>query len=419
MQNKELEKRLSGIKCQDEEERGYERDMARILHSSSFRRLQNKMQVFFLGDSDYYRTRLTHTLEVMQIARGIVMHLAKSYPNCKDFLPNQYLVEAICLAHDLGHPPFGHAGERTLYKINKEYGGFEGNAQTFRILTKLETYGDYGLDLRYRTLLGTVKYPIFYRDIKNKNENKPPKCLYDSEKDVFNRLLEGFSKQDVDKFLTSQNGESQHMTLDASIMNLADDIAYACHDLEDAIKFNFFTKRDMEQIINQLEEENECADYLQEIKSWKNELFPNDLPQRQKASLKKNMSKIINFFIRNTKMETMEFDHFILKHRASLKSGCKEIIKKLKTQVYKCCVEDPRNTQLEFKGQKIVDSLFTCFLENPNLLPLEIQRKREELSICDFRREICDYIAGMTDNYALKIYKRIFDANYGSIMDIL
>ena len=146
----------------DEIRSEYERDLSRLIHSSAFRRLQSKTQVLGLGESDFYRTRLTHSMEVAQIGRGIVQYINESerFSKYKEYLPNMSLITAICLAHDIGHPPFGHGGEVALNYCMREYGGFEGNGQTLRILGKLDKYTEkHGLNPTRRMLLGVLKYP--------------------------------------------------------------------------------------------------------------------------------------------------------------------------------------------------------------------------------------------------------------------
>ena len=148
----------------------FDRDEARLIHSAAFRRLQSKTQVLGLGESDFYRTRLTHSMEVAQIGRGIVQYLSKKkkFKEHKDHLPDISLITAICLAHDIGHPPFGHGGEVALNYCMRDYGGFEGNGQTLRILGKLDKYtADHGLNPTRRMLLGVLKYPASYNDLVN------------------------------------------------------------------------------------------------------------------------------------------------------------------------------------------------------------------------------------------------------------
>src|SRR5690349_12695835 len=155
----------------------YQRDLGRIIHSASFRRLQTKTQVMGTGEGDFHRTRLTHSLEVGQIGRGIVWNLAarKDAPY-RDVLPSSELIEAICYAHDLGHPPYGHGGERALHSQMEEYGGFEGNAQTIRILTQLEKYyRREGIRGTRRLILGVLKYPVAYGEYGlEARKSKPP-----------------------------------------------------------------------------------------------------------------------------------------------------------------------------------------------------------------------------------------------------
>lgn len=436
-----LTNRLGSEKYLGENERGYERDVARILHSSAFRRLQNKMQVLFLGDSDYYRTRLTHTLEVMQIARGLLLHIhsskdknegicsnkldATEQQEVLDSLPDHFLLEAICLAHDLGHPPFGHAGERALYQASRDKGGFEGNAQTFRILVREGNYGKFGLDLRRRTLLGVIKYPILYKnafnkDALNNNRHKPPKCLYDAEENIFKQLLETFSEQDQEKFCETKEKQREHTkskykTLDASIMEMADDIAYACHDLEDSIRFGFFKQEHFEQFLEVEEIKN--SKHIEIFKKIGEKLFPSS----KSFSFKREISKIIHFFMTNIQIVKKEgFECPLFKYNIVLEEECRKIMKHLNKKIVETCIKHPKNTQLEFKGERIVKQLYEVFFENEELLPQKIQNKiLQELQDLEKARIICDYISGMTDNYALKIYRRIFDAEYGSIADII
>jgi len=195
----------------------YQRDRARIIHSASFRSLQSKTQVLGLGESDFYRTRLTHEQEI----------------------PSFSLIEAICLAHDIGHSPFGHGGEVAMNTMMKDDGGFEANGQTLRILARLGEYSpECGLDLTRRSMLGTIKYPVCYSQAVrypsdsaanplqphlNIDQWAPPKCIYDDEADVLAWLLEPFSQSDQDTFLTLRTPKkghlrTQHKPFDTSIM---------------------------------------------------------------------------------------------------------------------------------------------------------------------------------------------------------
>ncbi len=243
----------------------YQRDRARILHSAAFRRLQAKTQVHGAGHHDFYRTRLTHSLEASQIGTGIVAQLKIKQPIFRDLLSSTSLMESLCLAHDIGHPPFGHGGEIALNYMMREHGGFEGNAQTFRIVTLLEPYTEhFGMNLSRRTLLGLLKYPALisntratdqpadvsnFRHLKAKDWH-PAKGVYNDDTNTFNWALDLLSPHDIALFSQMRHqrtSPTEHLktrfkTLDCSIMELADDIAYGVHDLEDAIVMGIVTR---------------------------------------------------------------------------------------------------------------------------------------------------------------------------------
>ncbi|MEY8213805.1 MAG: dNTP triphosphohydrolase, partial [Colwellia sp.] len=166
-----LERRLQKVPQRQQDHRDpFRRDRARILHSAAFRRLQSKTQVMGSGQGDFYRTRLTHSLEASQIGSGITAQLRYKHPQkCQVLFPqSDSLIEAICLAHDIGHPPFGHGGEIALHYMMREHGGFEGNGQTFRIVARLEPFSEHhGMNLTRRTLLGLMKYPQTLAQLSN------------------------------------------------------------------------------------------------------------------------------------------------------------------------------------------------------------------------------------------------------------
>jgi dGTPase len=259
----------------------WSRDRSRIIHSAAFRRLQAKTQILGLHQGDFYRTRLTHSLEVAQIGSGIVEFLQtqaqndsrKDCQDCYQHLPSPYLIEAICMAHDLGHPPFGHGGEVALNIMMRQHGGFEGNGQTLRILSKLGEHSDHhGQDLTRRALLGVMKYPVLYPDVVRQDadyqqmcqrplENvrlinthiwQPPKSLLAEEGHVRDWVISPFSPADQDTLTQHKRQEGAHAkacyhALDTAIMDLADDIAYGVHDLEDAIAMGMIREQDWRQ----------------------------------------------------------------------------------------------------------------------------------------------------------------------------
>ena len=237
-----MKKKLKKLRCKELKERVYEtkdsrgrsnlqRDYARVLYSTAFRRLQGKMQLFGIDNVSFYRNRLTHSLEVSQVASGICNRLERRYyPKNKgrkrEFwnFDEIYLINAISLAHDLGNPPFGHAGERVLNELAQDFGGFEGNAQTYRIVTQIEERyaGFKGLNLTKRTLLGLAKHFYDYSSGESK-------FLYDED---YAKLTSFIEESDL-------NMKPGQQTLDCAVMDLADEIAYAAHDLEDALQLKY------------------------------------------------------------------------------------------------------------------------------------------------------------------------------------
>ena len=220
-----LEKLIKTEPPGSSERNRYSKDYSRILYSSSLRRLQGKMQFLSVASNKFYRNRLTHSHEVVQIARTIAGNIKR---RCKEtelefnlYGSDMYVIESACLAHDIGNPPFGHAGEKVLNELMKCKGGYEGNAQTFRVLSKLERRfpNEYGLFLSKRTLLSVVKY--------YKRGEGNSKFLYDSDYDTVKKIVD---ETDI-----------KLRTLDAQIMDISDEIAYAAHDLEDALRQRLFT----------------------------------------------------------------------------------------------------------------------------------------------------------------------------------
>jgi dGTPase len=236
-------------------------DYGRVVHSASFRRLQGKTQILNLGDSDFYRTRLTHSLEVAQIAGGLIKQLRHNEPThpALEHLPDHALIQAIACTHDLGHPPFGHGGEVALNYCMRDNGGFEGNGQTLRILSRLEKFSaSHGSNLTRETLLGVLKYPVAYAQVANpalrpamlkgtsgtplldRHASVPPKCYLDGESDVVEWVLAPLGDSDRERFTSfdmreGKHGRARHKSLACSIMDLADDISFGIHDMEDAL----------------------------------------------------------------------------------------------------------------------------------------------------------------------------------------
>lgn len=435
----------------------YERDYARVVHSAAFRRLQAKTQVLGLGDSDFYRTRLTHSMEVSQIGEGIVTRLRRESEEDspeRKALPDSMLIRTICLAHDLGHPPFGHGGEVALNRCMVQYSGsegsgFEGNGQTLRIMARLEPYHkDHGMNLTRRTMLGVLKYPAPYSAVVNKaaygaNDGprtsvfkakpfKPPKCYLDDEVDIVDGWI-GAGLSDWDTFRSersqevsgegddAKHGKTLHKSLDTSIMEVADDIAYGIHDLEDAIGLGL-VQRDM------FITKNICA-ALQPYCDWENgmkfrplldALFSGETYRRKKA-----IGGLVNFLIHHVEFDWTyreEFEGELLGLRVRLPGGAKGVQEVIQNDLIRDkVIKSPNVQQLEFKGQKIVTELFHAFATDPHRLlsPRDAERHKAADDDAGRMRVICDYIAGMTDEYATKRYQQLFEPRVGSVFDRL
>lgn len=409
----------------------WQRDYARLIHSAAFRRLQSKTQVLGLGESDFYRTRLTHSMEVSQIGTSITRRIKN--PENREYLPDEALITAICLAHDIGHPPFGHGGEVALNYCMLKYGGFEGNGQTLRILSKLEKYSqDCGLNATRRMLLGILKYPISYNECLKENQQhnslspswlfiandyKPPKCYLDSEKEIVQWILQPFNDDDQNLFTEKEEDtkyfKSKFKSLDTSIMELADDISYGIHDLEDAISLKMITRDMMEEINSEVF--SNCG--LEKDNIYK-ELFS------KKAFERKNcIGRLVNEMVSNIIIEEVDsnFSSYLLKYNTILKIDFETLRKSLHDIVINYVIKSTNVQLLEFKGQKIVVELFDVIQTDPTRFLPETQKNNytQATSEADKKRVICDYIAGMTDEYATRLYDKIFNTHRGSVFDRL
>ncbi|NBM90465.1 dNTP triphosphohydrolase [Proteus sp. G2658] len=409
----------------------YGRDRARIIHSAFFRRLQGKTQVLGVGESDFYRTRLTHSLEVAQIAEGVSEYLKIKYKNEEtivNLLPEQNLIESIGLVHDIGHPPFGHGGEVALNYAMRDDSGFEGNAQTLRICTKLGEYSDNdGLNLTRRTLLGVIKYPCFYSKVVNLelylNPNSlnldkfsPPKCIFDCDKEYVEWILKPFDKDKEIFMSTSDIIEGKHKkplykSLDASIMEIADDIAYGVHDLEDAIALRLVSEKNWKvDVVDKLK----TFPLSVNIDKYTQYLFSGENKTRKKA-----ISLLVNYFVTNAEIIKLDkFSHNLLDYQANFSDVIREELNIIKKFVVNHVIKTPEVQTLEYKGQQMIVKLFDTIANNPSrLLPKKYYQKYKNEG--DSLRVICDYLAGTTDDYATRLYHKIFTPSSGSIFDRL
>jgi len=403
-----------------------QRDRARIIHSSAFRRLQAKTQVLGVGESDFYRTRLTHSMEVAQIGSGICEKLKQKYAEhdaISTHIPSYFQIEAICLAHDIGHPPFGHGGEVALNYHMHSSGGFEGNGQTLRIISKLGEYSDHdGLDLTRRTLLGVLKYPVLHREVSTRSLSavdhldafKPPKSIHDDEQDVLDWILEPLTSKDKATFratkTTKGKTKAQYKAFDTSIMELADDISYGVHDLEDSLALNLVTERQWrEDVLNKVLNDSIIA---KNADFYTKKLFSGESKLR-----KHSISLLIGHFVPCIEVvEQKVFESPWLDLQAELPEDIEHTLQVLKDFVFKHVIRSSSVQVLEYKGQMMIFKLFQVLSENPErLLPESTLRKYKNTD--NRERVICDYISGMTDNYATKLYSKLFSPDTGSVFD--
>nr|KZB03435.1 dGTPase [Rhizobium leguminosarum] len=424
-------------------------DYARIIHSASFRRLQGKTQVLNLGDSDFYRTRLTHSIEVAQIAGGIARQLEKdnqTHPALR-FIPDITMIQAIGATHDLGHPPFGHGGEVALNYCMRSNSGFEGNGQTLRILARLEKFSaGAGANLTRRTLLGVLKYPAAYSVVVNSDPakapclqvtpsaikvidraaSKPPKCFLDSEQDIVDWVLTDLSESDRTRFtrileVEGKHSKTVHKSFDCTIMDVADDIAFGIHDLEDALELQLIDEKDLRQFIG----EDDCGCFLDVLKAKYSHEFGNDVyggfvdaMMGEPGRRKRLVNRLVHHFITNCYIDTdTEFEDPLLRYKATLPTAQRRFLDALKTAVERKVIRSPSVQHLEFKGQGMVVAVFEALMSDPEaLLPSSVFRAYS--ADANPMRVICDHVAGMTDMALMKTYERLFSPRMGSVFDM-
>ena len=387
----------------------FEHDRARIIHSAAFRRLQGKTQVFGIYEGDFFRTRLTHSLEVAQIAKGIGLTLGAD--------PD--LVEAICLAHDLGHPPFGHNGERALHELMRSHGGFEGNAQTLRVLTFLEQkHADYtGLNLTYNTLDGILKYKVCLDATAiNSDLKHPVKGFYHWDKELVETV-------------THQTANGLMRSLECQIMDVADDIAYSVHDLEDSLKAGLVTTSDLRSFpptpvlrdvniqLTDWGREVEGTTIHSELSSLASKLETLEMRSRRAARKMLTRDLIHEFASTVGLQETGYIDaDFVSRVRIeSLKA----------VESYKV-INNPRVTTLGHKGKEVLKRLFHVLDQEDESIGLfpedygeQYERAVAENDQPGRKRVSCDFLAGMTDSYAMRFYRRLFVPGEGSFYEML
>ncbi|MBF8999640.1 anti-phage deoxyguanosine triphosphatase [Vibrio nitrifigilis] len=409
----------------------FQRDRARVLHSAAFRRLQAKTQVHGTNLNDFHRTRLTHSLEVAQIGTGIVAQLKNKQPEFRPLMPSDSLIDSLCLAHDIGHPPFGHGGEIALNFMMREHGGFEGNAQTFRIVTSLEPYTEHhGMNLARRTLLGLLKYPALLSETRAEKQAEavtnprqlkardwmPAKGLYDCDKALFDWVCEPLSADDKQRLGTMREApnspyehrKTQYKSLDCSIMELADDIAYGVHDLEDAIVLGMVTRSQWDESAHLALSHYPESWFASQIDELTNMLFSGKHYIRKDA-----IGGIVNALLTSISVEEVagEFTNPLLAYNAYLAPEMAYALEVLKKFVNQYVIHIPQVQRFEYKGQQMIMDLFEALSADPERLLPDATREKwleAEAANSDGMRVLCDYIAAMTDGYAQRLHQELF-----------
>ena len=356
----------------------FQRDRDRIIHSTAFRRLKHKTQVFVYHEGDHYRTRLTHSLEVAQIARTI----------CRVLRLDEDLGEAVALAHDLGHTPFGHAGEEALHAAMKGYGGFDHNAQTLRILTKLEErYAEFnGLNLTWETLEGAVKHngPLI----------KPGRTLSQLPAAIVEYC------QDHDLELTGHAGP------EAQVAALSDDIAYNNHDIDDGLRAGLFEVADLKEL-----------PLVGEMFSIVTQKYPGIAEARL---IHEAVRRVINAIVEDVLAETRRrLAADAPKSVTDIRALGRPVVafsehmaatdRTVKAFLYKRMYEHWRLNTSHSKARRVVADLFGLLFTEPNCLPPPWRERAEQAETQARARLVADYIAGMTDRFALDEHRRLFD----------
>ena len=393
-------------------------DRDRIIHAHAFRKLQSKTQVFLSGEYDFYRTRLTHSMEVAQIGRSICHYLrSRGDPLTDDFYIDDDLVEASCLAHDMGHPPFGHSGERTLQELMKRRGGFEGNAQTLHLLCETmyqnET-GVRGIQPTRALLDGVLKYKKLYTEFATPPLNH---FIYDPQAKVRDWVFGGAKIPGV---LMRDENLNEFKSVECLIMDWADDAAYSLNDIVDGVRAGFLT--------------------VERVESWADGETIGAAEQRhldtlfdalKRDRLENTFSHKIGVFIQSCRLKPR--DNFMAevtnryKYEVVVDEAARNEANFFKKMANDIIFESPQLEQLEHKARVILMALYNAIWENYaerneriiRILPASISRLIEAEKSQDGKaRRICDFLSGQTDGMVVRTYRRLFDPEFGSFRDL-
>ncbi len=349
----------------------FQRDRDRIIHSAAFRRLEYKTQVFVNHEGDHYRTRLTHSLEVAQIARSLARTLGL----------NEDLAEALALAHDLGHTPFGHAGEDGLSEAMKDFGGFDHNAQGIRIITKLEhRYAGFdGLNLTWETLEGIAKH--------NGPVKKAPRAL-----------AEYNGKHDLELHT--------HAGLEAQVAALSDDIAYHSHDVDDGLRAGLF-------VVDDLREVPEVYAIFEEVRKLHpgidNARLTHEAVRRLIHRLCMDVLATTEAALAASKVGSVQDVRNLGKPLVAFSPQMQDISGRLKAFLMQRMYRHYKVNRMSSKARRVVKALFEFFHTEPECLPTDWRAQTDGAGTKKTAEVVCDFIAGMTDRFALEEYRKVFE----------
>jgi len=401
-QNAQMQTALAAYACNPNDSKGrlfaeedtntrtaFQRDRDRIIHSTAFRRLEYKTQVFVNHEGDHYRTRLTHSLEVSQLARSI----------CRTLGLNEDLAESLALAHDLGHTPFGHSGEDALSEVMEPFGGFDHNAHTLRIITSLEhRYAGFdGLNLTWETLEGIAKH------------NGP--LIRKNSATIIGKILNRVPNPNLPRVITEYNARHDLMletfpSGEAQVASLADDIAYNNHDIDDGLRAGLFSLEQIEQL-------EHVGRIFREVRSR----FPGIDEQRLiHESIRRLINRMVTDLITQT-AQNLKHEHVekvddirrLGKPVVAFSPAMQQTNLELKAFLMQNMYRHYKVNRMASKAKRVVRDLFQFFLAEPQCLPSQYTKLAGGPKSATTALVVSDYLAGMTDRYALDEYRRIFD----------
>ncbi len=394
----------------------FEINRDRIIHTSAFRRLQSKTQVFLSGEYDFYRTRLTHSIEVSQIGRSICTALRRRSPHLgPDFYIDADLVEAACLAHDLGHPPFGHAGERTLHRLMREWGGFEGNAQTLRMLTRTIFSGSgRGMNPCRAFLDATLKYKTLHSELPDPENH----FLYDSQHDCLDWALGG---QDFPPELTPGPARDACKSIECQIMDWADDTAYSLNDVADGYNAGFLSLEAVERWAGTRNLETEESALIEK-------LLRSIRGQRLEVMLRARIGDFINACALEPDVNFLTGSSRRYGWRLRVAPEAQAEARLYKKMALHLVFRSRQLQQLEHKSDvmltRLMAALMDRYVSGTSPGRFHLLRESEEAALevepdaAGKARLVCDAVARMTDGAATRLYRRLFDAEFRSITDL-